>query len=439
MAKAARDPIAIAEDKIEEAQRTSAVRLDLSRCGLVTLPEAIGQVTSLQELYLSDNHLTALPEAIGQLTSLQRLWLTNNQLTALPEAIGRLTDLQKLFLAYNQLTALPDAIGRLTNLIKLYLERNQLTALPETIGRLTSLQELRVQDNQLTALPESISQLSSLQKLWLHDNESLGIPPDILGPTVLDARWRDRTPTPPAQILAYYFRTRTASRPLNEAKVILVGRGEVGKTSLVSRLIRDEFNPGEPKTHGINIIPWKGKRRAETLTLHVWDFGGQEIMHATHQFFFTERALYLLVLNGRQGQEDAEAEYWLELIRNFGGNSPVLVIMNKVAQHPFDVNRSSLQARFLNIKGFIHTDCAERIGLKELRQAIAREVKRSLIWVPSSRRSGSRSRSVSRPCRRTARTTSPTRSSRRSAPNSARRTRKARTTSPGFFTRLASP
>lgn len=39
----------------------------------------------------------------------------------------------------------------------------------------------------------------------------------------------------------------------------------------------------------------------EDVRLHVWDFGGQEIMHATHQFFLTERSLYLLVLSGRQG------------------------------------------------------------------------------------------------------------------------------------------
>ena len=53
--------------------------------------------------------------------------------------------------------------------------------------------------------------------------------------------------------------------------------------------------------------------------LNIWDFGGQEIMHATHQFFLTQRSLYLLVINGREGGEDADAEYWLKLIESFGG------------------------------------------------------------------------------------------------------------------------
>ncbi len=81
------------------------------------------------------------------------------------------------------------------------------------------------------------------------------------------------------------------------------------------------------------------------MRLNVWDFGGQEIMHATHQFFLTERSLYLLVLSGREGGEDADAEYWLKLIQSFGGDSPVVVVLNKIKEHPFDVNRSALQAQ----------------------------------------------------------------------------------------------
>jgi hypothetical protein len=97
-------------------------------------------------------------------------------------------------------------------------------------------------------------------------------------------------------------------RSLNEGKLILVGRGEVGKTSLVRRLSENEFRGDESKTQGINITNWPLRCGSKTLRLNVWDFGGQEIMHATHQFFLTERSVYLLVLNGREGAEDFDAE-----------------------------------------------------------------------------------------------------------------------------------
>ena len=110
--------------------------------------------------------------------------------------------------------------------------------------------------------------------------------------------------------------------------------------------------------------------------MHVWDFGGQEIMHSTHQFFLTQRSLYLLVLNGRQGHEDADADYWLSLIDSFGEGSPVLVVLNKIKEHPFDLNRRALMQKFGIVRGFIETDCKDRTGIEELKKAIIRETDR---------------------------------------------------------------
>ena len=154
----------------------------------------------------------------------------------------------------------------------------------------------------------------------------------------------------------------------------MVGFGAVGKTSLVNCIIHQSFDPKSVKTEGIQITQWPIHLNGfEDITLHVWDFGGQEIMHSTHQFFLTERSLYLLVLNGRQGHEDADAEYWLELIHSFGGDSPVLVVLNKIKEHPFDVNRGALQQKFPNICEFIATDCETGQGIDYLRAAIERE------------------------------------------------------------------
>lgn len=164
---------------------------------------------------------------------------------------------------------------------------------------------------------------------------------------------------------------------MNEAKLILVGRGAVGKTSIVNRLVHDYFALSEKKTEGIQITEWQlrisGK---EDVRLNIWDFGGQEIMHATHQFFLTQRSLYLFVLNGREGGEDADAEYWLKLIESFGGDSPVIVVMNKIREHPFDLNRRALQQKYPFIREFIKTDCKEKTGIEELRKAVERETDR---------------------------------------------------------------
>jgi len=214
------------------------------------------------------------------------LW--NSQLITLPHEIAELTSLRMLSLSYNQLTDLPPDIAELTSLAVLSLSHNQLTALPHEISKLTNLTALRLSNNQLTALPPEIGELTSLTTLDLRDNP-LPIPPEILAK-------KDE----PATIINYYLQHETGQKkPLNEAKMLLVGQGSVGKTSLVKRLLKDEFDPHEEKTEGIEIEEWQVTVDDQKIKLNVWDFGGQEIMHATHQFFLTKRSLYLLVLDAR--------------------------------------------------------------------------------------------------------------------------------------------
>ena len=238
--------------------------------------------------------LAELPASIGQLAQLQQLYLFANQLTALPETIGQLAQLQRLEVDGNRLTALPEAVGQLVQLEHLFVSSNQVTALPEAIGQLAKLQSLHVSDNQLTALPHGLRRLTGLRLLFLHDNPALGLPPEILGPTWEEVLYKGAVsarPTNPASILDYYFKMRGGRRPLNEVRLLLMGRGAAGKTSIVRRLIENTFTDGEPETQGIDIRPWELQCGKDTVRAHVWDFAGQVITHATHQFFLSPELL----------------------------------------------------------------------------------------------------------------------------------------------------
>ena len=356
----------------EIGQLTKLTKLYLLNNQLSSLPAEIGQLANLTELYLFNNQLSSLPAEIGQLTNLTELYLSSNQLSSLPAEIGQLANLTKIDLSANELTSLPAEIWQLKNLTELYLSRNQLSLLPAEIGKLTNLTLLYLSRNQLSGLPESLKRIRSLKYLFLHGNSQLGIPLELLGPDPGKDYGKAREEAvEPARILDYYFRTRGGRRPLNEAKIILVGRGEVGKTCIVNRLVDNVFEDTS-KTDGIQISGWKVRARGDEVRLNIWDFGGQEIMHATHQFFLTQRSLYLLTLNGREGGEDYDAEYWLKLIESFAGDSPVIVVLNKIDQHPFDLNYRGLQAKYPQIRGFVNTDCKTRTGIKDLHKEIMR-------------------------------------------------------------------
>jgi internalin A len=373
MAESDKTPERIAEERIQQALQSQTTELDLSRLELTVLPQSIAQLKKLQVLRAVRNQLTVLPESLVQLKELRGLYIWRNRLTELPDDIGELGQLDKLDVSKNCLGALPESIGRLSQLRGLYAQNNELREVPEGIGQLRQLQWLYLSENKLKALPDTLRQLHSLREIYLHGNEQLGIPREILG-----ARWEDVSntgamPTEAKRILRYYFLARGGSWPLNEAKLILIGRGAVGKTCVVNRLERNVFEDTS-KTQGISITQWPIRLKGEEdVRLHVWDFGGQEIMHATHQFFLTERSLYVLVLTGREGGEDAEAEYWLQFIESFGGDSPVIVVLNKISEHPFDLNRRALQGKYPAVREFVRVDCKDGTGIDDLRGAIHRE------------------------------------------------------------------
>lgn len=350
--------------------------LDASHNRIASLSSEIGNLEFLEKLYLNNNSIEEIPEGIADLINLKVLSLNHNQLTSIPEGLGKLTDLRELYLFNNKLTSIPKELGHLTRLVRLDLDHNEIECLPKELGDLERLKILYLERNRLSSLPQEFMNLSQLRFLFLHGNEGLDISEEVLGPDC-KAVENGEAAANPQEIFDYYFRIKSSQRPLNEAKLILIGFGAVGKTSLVNRLIYDDFDCNSKKTEGIQIVQWPLQiNKIEDITLHVWDFGGQEIMHSTHQFFLTERSLYLLVLNGRQGHEDEDAEYWLELIQSFGDNSPVIVILNKINEHPFDVNRGALQQKFPAIREFIQTDCEANIGIDQLRTVIERETDR---------------------------------------------------------------
>ncbi|MET0648934.1 MAG: COR domain-containing protein [Pyrinomonadaceae bacterium] len=290
--------------------------------------------------------------------------LSGQELTVLPPQLGHLTNLVHLDISNNRLDSLPTVLWQLKGLKQLNLANNQLTALPADIRQLTNLKTLDLRNNNLTGIPPEVLELQHLSTLDLRDNP-LPITPDVL--SAVDD---------PRRIISHYLQSQKPGqyRPLNEAKVLIVGQSSVGKTSLAMRLSRNSFNNYESKTEGIKITPLYINIDQEWVKLNVWDFGGQEMMHATHQFFLTKRSLYLLVINARLDEEENRLEYWLKLIQSFGGDSPVVVVGNKIDQQPLDLDRRGLTAKYRNIRAFVETSCLDNRGLEELKSTIAREV-----------------------------------------------------------------
>jgi len=370
----------------EIGQLTALKELTVMHNQLSVLPPEIGRLSSLRQFYLSGNKLSILPSEIGQLTELMTFDISHNELSILPPEIGQLRALNDLDLANNQLSSLPSEIGQLRALSQLDLSNNQLSSLPSEIGQLMALTVLNLKSNKLRKLPEWFRGLLELKYLFLHDNPPLLLSPTVLGP---NSQHSKKKGVSPKSILDFYFGKKAENtKPLNEVKLILVGRGGAGKTSTVQALQGLPFNESEESTPGIALCDWKMDGcKGSPVTAHVWDFAGQVITHALHQFFFSMRSVYVVVLTGRENNERDDAEYWLRLINAFGtdeqGNGPpVIVALNKwdVAGCRPTVDRGALLERYPFIRDFVEIDCKTQKGILKLKKTLCREVDR-LKWV----------------------------------------------------------
>ena len=338
---------------------TNLTILDLYENKLTELPKSLGKLTNLKLLFLSKNKLTELPESLGKLTNLSLLNSSENKLKKLPQSIGNLDKLTILKLWNNQLKTLPESLGNLNNLKVLNLWRNKLTTLPESLGKLTSLDELYLDNNQLTSLPESLGNLTNLTHL------NISVNPLVKPPIELAEQGIE-------EIMKYFQQLKEEGVDyIYEAKLLIVGEGGAGKTTLAKKIDNPNYNlrEDEESTKGIDIIKYsfpildkEGKKR--DFKVNIWDFGGQEIYHATHQFFLTKRSLYTLVADTRK--EDTDFYYWLNVVELLSDNSPLLIIKNEKQNRKREINETGLRGQFTNLEKTLATNLANNRGLEEI-------------------------------------------------------------------------
>ncbi len=383
--------LTILSDMIGNLKQLQTLCLQNNR--LTILPNTFRHLNQLRILHLGYNNFISVPESLEQLAQLQELYLDHNQLIDLPASLGQFTDLQRLHLNHNKLTSIPEALGYLSQLKKLYLQSNKLTNIPKNISKLSQLRVLNLGSNNMTAVPETLGLLTQLQELDLSYNQLADLPASLGQLEYLSSLRLDRNPLNPELAAAYehgvfavkaYLRAKIEAQvELNEAKLILIGEGEVGKSSLLNALRNGEWIEGRPTTHGIEIKPVHvtDPDSGKEIMLNGWDFGGQQIYRPTHQLFFSAPAVYLVVWKPREGSNQGFVDYWITLIKHRAGEGAKIIV---VATHGGpghrqpDIDQQELHDKFGSetIIDFFHVDSkpdntGKSKGIQKLKDAIA--------------------------------------------------------------------
>jgi internalin A len=365
-------------------------------------------------------------------------------LTRIPIDISEMIYLNDLDLSFNRFSNFPIEIAKLTNLYFLDFSNNNLQNIHFEIGNIYSFKSINLTNNSLNYLPEELFYINEDAEIIYNNNPFLlSIPIEISSQEDLN-------------YINFYLNSINRKNKVNrlfETKLLIVGKGNVGKTTLMNIIKNNNYNVKigkEETTHGINldyknekiffpaILPYYDFSRDENklwiynnmddddededelenyqngkiiskinlnkehlehisqsdlytyylnndysvieepyyefeniyiekkIRINIWDFGGQEILYSTHQFFLTQRSVYIYVWEPRNDDDDESFDYWLNIVSRLSNNSPILVVMNKSDIRIKNIDENSYLKKFGNIVGFFRISCYTKEGINLL-------------------------------------------------------------------------
>ena len=296
--------------------------LGLRETRIIDLPDEFEELVGLKYLYMGKNPLIKIPDVIYKLKKLEVLHLGYNKISEISDEIQNMKSLKTLYLNDTHLKELPEAIYTLHSLIELNLLGSKLETLSPSIKNLTKLNVLNLNNCTFKSLPKEITELSlNFTQKW----DETGIFVNGLKLLEQDIMFLGEGEKGKKMFREYCEAMEGEKRQISECKIIFLGNGDAGKTSIIRALRGESFEQNTKVTNGISIK--RDSNIYKECEIRMWDFGGQEINHSLHTMFMTENTIYIIVLSGRS---DEKPELWLSYINTYGKNSSVIIVINKM-------------------------------------------------------------------------------------------------------------
>lgn len=370
--------------------------LDLGNTKIVSFPASIEKLASLQELNLEWTPLNEFPKSLVQLSNLQLLDLSFSNIRTLPKSFSQLTNLKELNLEHTPIESLPQALWQIQNLRSLNLQSCNISILPEAIGQLTNLKTLDISSTKITNLPEAIGELTSLQRVDL-SNLTLPIIPKSLvlcglpflkkrfwysmerGINIYRVKLTEKTEQKfikyPELIPSLFIKSNL--RTVKECRIIFLGDGGSGKTYTIKRFRNQGKKEINEKTYqtsetpGVEILDYHMERGENSIDIHFWDFGGQQLLHSMHRCFLSEGSCYVVTVKTRETKANERACYWLRSVTAVAPHSPIILFINCWEDDDGlrTVDAANLREMFPNIQVVIYCS-AKRATEESFREKI---------------------------------------------------------------------
>ena len=113
-------------------------------------------------------------------------------------------------------------------------------------------------------------------------------------------------------------------------KIVLIGDSGVGKSNLLSRFTRNEFNLESKSTIGVEFATKSIQAEGKTIKAQIWDTAGQERYRAITSAYYRGAVGALLVYDISKHSTFENVERWLKELRDHAeANIVVMLVGNK--------------------------------------------------------------------------------------------------------------
>lgn len=152
-------------------------------------------------------------------------------------------------------------------------------------------------------------------------------------------------------------------------KVVLLGEGCVGKTSLVLRYVENKFNEKHFSTLQASFLNKKLSIAGKKVNLAIWDTAGQERFHALGPIYYRDSNGAILVYDITDEDSFMKVKNWVKELRKMLGEDVCLCIagnkMDLEKDRAVPVGEAESYAASVKAKHFM-TSAKQNRGIEEL-------------------------------------------------------------------------
>ena len=160
-------------------------------------------------------------------------------------------------------------------------------------------------------------------------------------------------------------------------KILILGDGGVGKTTLLHRFVKGEFIDTSTMTIGVQVHTKELEIDSQDCQLMLWDVTGQERFRFMIEEYFKGAHGALILFDITNMKSFVNIEKWMTLLKKFYKDFPVILVAAKYDLEEFsmvgDLYATKLQKR-LDMLDYIKTSAKHGLNIDSPFETVARHV-----------------------------------------------------------------